>query len=184
MRDRPRGRQSGVHRWLGVLVAIAASLALNVSPAAADGVGSASARGTDPDGRLTTPAPFPLESTVQYSAITNCDETQNTRPFIVRGTLGSDQVTVTRTSTETSTCTTENGRSVNEGTGRGTVSGRLTGDAFISWRFEDSPDHVTIDIFWNLRFSLHASGAPQAVSGTPGGVWVFGELPWPAGGGV
>ena len=69
-----------------------------------DGVGTASARGTDPDASATVPGlgTFPLPA--QYSAITNCDEAQNTRPFIVKAAVGANEVTVTRTSTDTSTC--------------------------------------------------------------------------------
>ncbi len=149
---------------------------------AEDGVGSASARGTDSDASATVPGLGTFPVTAQYSAITNCDEAQNTRPFIVRALLGAQQVTVTRTSTDTSTCTSEGSTSVNEGTGTGTASGALTGSATISWRFEDSPDNVTIDIVGDTGAEVHVSGAPEALNGTPGGVWVFGTLPWPSSG--
>ncbi len=146
-----------------------------------DGVGTASARGTDPDASATVPGLGTFPVTAQYSAITNCDEAQNTRPFIVRALLGAQQVTVTRTSTDESTCTSEGSTSVNEGTGAGTASGAISGTATISWRFEESPDDVTIDIVGSTGAEVHVAGAPAALNGTPGGVWVFGDLPWPAG---
>ncbi|MGH2980856.1 MAG: hypothetical protein ACRDKV_02280 [Solirubrobacterales bacterium] len=184
-----RGRRTGV---VAILAVLAAMLVFGAAPAQAqDGVGGASARGTDPDAVASVPffgAGESEEVVAQYSAITNCDEAQNTRPFIVRALdSAGGQVTVTRTSTDTSTCTSENSTSVNEGTGAGTASGGLTGNADISWRFEDSPDNVRIDIacigcgVLGTTVQFRISGAPQALNGTPGGVWVFGELPWPGG---
>ncbi len=92
-------------------------------------------------------------------------------------------VKFTRTSTDTSTCTSEGSTSVNEGTGAGATTGAIVGPATVSWRFEDSPDNVVIHIEADNGATLDVSGAPQALNGSPGGVWVFGTLPWPASGG-
>jgi hypothetical protein len=145
-----------------------------------DGVGTASARGTDPDASATVPGLGTFPVAAQYSAITNCDETMNNRPFIVRASLGGQSIQFTRTGTDTSTCTSSGSTNTNEGTGTGTVSGALSGPADVSWSFSDSPDDVSIDIVGDTGAELHISGAPQALSGSPGGVWVFGTLPWPA----
>lgn len=148
-----------------------------------DGVGTASARGTDPDASATVTGIGTFPVPAQYSAITNCDETANNRPFIVRANAGGQQIQFNRTGTDTSTCTSSGSTNTNEGTGTGTVSGAINGPATLHWVFDESPDDVTIDIVGDAG-ELHISGAPQPLSGTPGGVWVFGTLPWPAGGGV
>jgi hypothetical protein len=149
-----------------------------------DGVGTASARGTDPDAVATVPGIGTFPVSAQFSAITNCDENSNTRPFIAHVQTPLN-VTITRTSTQTSTCHSEGGTSVNEGTGTGTVSGDLSGTATFSWRFEESPDAVHIEGTTDTGASLTIDAAPPAsLNGSPGGVWVFGTLPWPAGGGV
>jgi len=148
-----------------------------------DGVGTASARGTDPDAIATVPGTGSFPVSAQFSAVTNCDENANTRPFIAHVQTPLN-VTITRTSTQTSTCHSEGGTSVNEGTGTANVTGAITDTATFTWRFEESPDTVDIDGTTTGGAELHISGAPQPLSGTPGGVWVFGTLPWPAGGGV
>ncbi len=144
--------------------------------------GNASARGTDPDASADVPGVGTVPVTAQYSAITSCDETANNRPFIVRATDENGQFTTfTRTSTDTSTCTSEGSTSVNEGTGEGTfnTNGDMTHATF-SWRFEDSPDNVVMHFDADDGGTLDVSGAPQALNGSPGGVWVFGDLPWPS----
>jgi hypothetical protein len=146
-----------------------------------DGVGTASARGTDPDASATIPGLGTFPVAAQYSAITNCDETANNRPFIVRASLGGQSIQFTRTGTDTSTCTSSGSTNTNEGTGTGNVTGAITGTATVHWVFDESPDDVTIDIVGDTGAELHISGAPQPLSGSPGGVWVFGTLPWPAG---
>jgi hypothetical protein len=133
----------------------------------ADGVGTASARGA-------------LGTNGGYSAITNCDEAQNTRPFIVRFA----GMTFKRTSTATSTCTSNGSTSVNEGTGAGTLDGTPYN---LSWRFTDSPD--TVEFRFEPTDPSHCPGClaynftisqPQPLNGSPGGIWVFGTLRWPA----
>jgi hypothetical protein len=180
MRDGTRSRQSGVLRWLGVLVAIAAPLALNVSPAAAaaDGVGTASARGTDPDARLGSAA----TTTAQFSAITNCDETQNTRPFIVRWTENGTSHTFRRTSTSGSICSNDGISNRNQGFGEGIIDGSLL--VGLSWFFQDSPDSVDDSVAISVGTAFGSildinADPPAALNGTPGGVWAFGTLPWP-----
>ena len=175
-----RGRRTGILASLATLISmLVASMGAAPAPAQ-DGVGSASVRGSDPDAQLVIGAD---ESSVpaEYSAVTNCDEASNTRPFV--GRLPSEDLTFRRTSTATSTCTSENGTSVNEGTGTGTVTlGVIPFAANLSWRFEESPDHVEIVVETVLGLgSASVSGAPQPLNGRPGGVWVFGALPWPAG---
>lgn len=182
MRDRTRGRPSGVLRWLGALVAIAAPLALNVSPAAAvNGVGGASARGTDPDATLRAGT-----VAAQFSAITNCAAAQSTRPFYVRWTSGSTTNTFKKTgAASTSKCFSNGGANINEGTGTGTING--TPGATVSWHFADGggPDDAQITVTTTDSGALNiAESPPQPLNGTPGGVWVRGTLPWPAGGGT
>ena len=53
----------------------------------------------------------------QYSAITNCDEAQSTRPFYVRWTADDTSFLFKKDSVDTSTCFSEGATSVNEGTG-------------------------------------------------------------------
>ncbi len=142
--------------------------------AAEDGVGSASARGTAFNHITAEDA--------QFSAITNCDEAQNTRPFIVRWTEGATTHTFTRTSTDTSTCTNVGGSDTNSGTGAGTIDG--TTDASLEWTFSNDADHVLIRIVTvDQGPVVFIDEAPGPLLGTSGGVWVFGNLPWPAGGG-
>ena len=149
------------------------------NPPPPDGVGTASARGTDPDAVATVPGIGTFPVSAQFSAVTNCDENANTRPFIAHVQTPLN-VTITRTSTQTSTCHSEGATNVNEGTGTGTVSGDLSGTATFSWRFEESPDSVHIEGTTDTGASLTISGAPQPLNGSPGGVWVFGSLPWPS----
>jgi hypothetical protein len=190
MRDRTRGRQSGVLRWLGVLVALAASLALYVSPAAAvNGVGSASARGTLA-GELNG-----SESVVaQFSARSNCDAAQSTGPFYVRW-IGSD---ITFTFKQTGPAKTSGCNSVgsgafifnaNDGTADGEFQCPFPPDCAldglpgsVQWQFSSvaAVDGVNITVMdpFGTPF-LVLSGEPQPWNGSPGGVWLFGELPWP-----
>jgi hypothetical protein len=161
---------------------------VGAATAQADGVGSASARGTDPDAVIVIldqfGRPVTLPATAEYSAVTNCDESANTGPFIVRySPISGTAATFRRTSTDTSTCHSENGTSVSEGTGAGTVTGvGADGSATVHWEFTDSPDSVSITLTGNgaLAGALAISGAPLPLNGSPGGVWVFGTLPWPA----
>jgi hypothetical protein len=137
-----------------------------------DGVGSASARGTAFNHITAQEA--------QFSAITNCDEAQNTRPFYVRWTEGTTTHLFKRTSTGTSTCSNITGSDTNDGTGAGTIDGATT--AFLSWTFVNNPDHVLMSISTTDQGPVvFIDEAPGELSGTPGGVWVFGELPWPGG---
>lgn len=139
-----------------------------------DGVGTTSARGTAFN-HITA-------GEAQFSAITNCDENANSRPFIVRWTEDSTTHTFRRTSTDTSTCTNVGGSDTNTGTGAGTIDG--SGSATLEWTFSNDPDHVLIRITTDAEGPVvFIDEAPSALSGSPGGVWVFGELPWPAGGG-
>jgi hypothetical protein len=142
----------------------------------ADGVGTTSARGTDPDAALG-------DGTVaaQYSAITNCDEVQSMRPFYVRWSEGSTSFLFKKSSVATSTCTSSGGANVNEGTASGLINGSTPAD--VSWHFADGggPDDVQITVTPDSGDELTIAGAPQPWNGSPGGVWVFGDLPWPAG---
>jgi hypothetical protein len=135
-----------------------------------DGTGGASARGTDGNG-------------VQFSAITNCDETAAVRPFYVRYTDGGTH-TFKLTSVDTSTCTTDGGVPTNAGSGSGTIDG--SGSAAVSWSFADggagaANDSVHIEVTGGPTVD---AAPPAALSGTPGGVWATQTTPWPAGGGV
>jgi hypothetical protein len=178
MRDRTRGSQSGVLRWLGVLVVIAAPLALNVTPAAAlGGVGFVSARGT-----VTS---FPDQIEVQFSAIGNCDTAQDTRPFYVRWSEGNVSHLFRRTGTDVSFCQTPFGTNAPtiQGFGPGVTDGSA---ARAQWQFADGepdgePDQVQIWIFGPVMDVpvLTVSDVPDPLNGSPGGVWAFGELPWP-----
>jgi hypothetical protein len=145
-----------------------------------DGVGSASARGTDPDATLGAGT-----VAAQFSAISNCDETQ-VKPFYVRWTSGSTTNTFKKTgASTTSDCFSSGGANINEGTGTGTING--AGSANVSWHFADGggPDDVQITVTPSAGDPLNISATPPAaLSGTPGGVWVSGTLPWPAGGGT
>jgi hypothetical protein len=159
--------------------AVAAMLVASVgaAPAQGDGVGTTSARGTAQAGVAVLNGPLDVD--VQYSAITNCNEAANTRPFIVNVPFFG--WTFRRTSTDTSTCNTSNGSSVNVGSGAGTGTGpAFSGPATLVWRFQESPDNVEIHIVADSGSQVFAHGAPQPWNGTPGGVWVFGNLPWPA----
>jgi hypothetical protein len=140
-----------------------------------NGVGSASARGTDPDATFGVSG-NPLAA--QFSAITECDADQSTRPFIVRW----DTFTFKKTGTDSSSCFSSGGANVNEGTGTGTVNG--TPGATVSWHFADGggPDDAQITVTTTDSGALNiAESPPQPLNGTPGGVWVRGTLPWPAG---
>ncbi len=171
-----RGRALG----FGTLAALGAMLVLGVASAQAqeDGVGSASARGT---------ATFVAGGTsAQFSAIANCDEAQNTRPFIVRWFDSGTPHTFTRTATNISTCKGAVGLSVNSGIAAGTIDGSVP--ASVSWTFadraEDIQDSVSIEVIPlgpGAGSGVIAQADPPApLNGTPGGVWVFGELPWPS----
>jgi hypothetical protein len=170
-----------------------AALALGAQPAAAqeDGVGSVSARGTDP-GAFWSPIG---DIEAQLSAITNCDAAQSTRPFIVRWSAGGTTYTFRKTSVDISSCySSPEGASydpVNEGDGQGTVNGS---PATFSWRFTEgdasglpegvSNDHAFVEIILKSgeHLRLHIAdpqGDDQSLNGSPGGVSVFGELPWP-----
>jgi hypothetical protein len=149
-----------------------------------DGVGTTSARGTDPDATLGTDS---VTTAAQYSAITNCDETQSTRPFVVRWTDGGTHTFRKTGAAATSTCVSEGDTSINEGTGTGLVDGSTP--ATVEWSFVDGsqvpgPDNVNITVVPDTGELLDIAGEPQPLSGSPGGVWVFGTLPWPAGGGA
>ena len=153
-------------------------------PTPGDGVGTASARGTDPDAQLL-PVSAQQAVEAQYSAIANCDETNDTRPFYVRWTEGTTTNTFQRTGTDTSTCVTEGGVKVNEGTGTGTLNGNP--GATVEWSFVDgvpSPDNVNITVSDDSGPILDIAGAPEPLFGSPGGVWAFETSPWPPGGGA
>ncbi len=142
-----------------------------------DGVGSVSVRGTDPNATLGASS-----VAAQISAIINCDEGQSTRPFIVRWTAGSTTYTFTKTSVDTSRCFSNSGFSVNQGNGEGTVNGV---HATMGWTLLDGsqvpgPDGIDLSIHPDSGDSLGLGGQLQPLFGTPGGVWVFGTLPWPA----
>lgn len=173
-------------------------MALNANPAAAqeNGVRYASARGT---GQGTWSPVGDVEA--QFSAITNCDASQSTRPFIVRWVAGGTTYTFRTTSIESSTCyalfdTITMHTNYNSGEGKGTVNGA---PASFSWDFEDrhiqwwpfppEPDLVRIDVsldtgeHLNLRANLgwvydDETGDFQqqgSLNGAPGGVWASGE---------
>ena len=149
-------------------------------PPPEDGVGAASARGTDPDASLGTDN---ATTTAQYSAITNCDEAQSTRPFIVRWTDGGTHTFKKTGAADTSTCVREGDTSVNEGTATGLMDGSTP--ATVEWSFVDGsqvpgPDNVNITVTPQAGDLLDIAGEPQPLNGTPGGVWVFPDLPWPA----
>ena len=183
--------------WIALLAcACLAALALGAQSAAAqeDGVGGITARGTDP-GAFWSPAGEIEEA--QFSAITNCDAAQSTRPFIVRWSAGGTTYTFTKTRVDNSNCFSDglpqSARydSVNEGDGQGTVNGS---PATFSWRFTDggtsgppegtSNDHAFVEIILesgeHLRLRIdNPEGDEGSLNGTPGGVWAFGQLPWP-----
>jgi hypothetical protein len=177
-----RGRRNAV---FASLAAVAAMLVAGVgaAQAQADGVGSASARGTGV-GAFVGSQSGVGGGTAQYSAVTNCDEIANTAPFIVQSNSvpSGGSVTFKRIITNASTCTTEGGSSVNKGQGFVNITGAFTGIGALNWEFRDSPDTVQIDITFGggglERFSL-VSPQPQPLNGAPGGVWAFGNLPWP-----
>ena len=159
-----------------VAAAFLLAMALNVSPAAAqfeDGVGFASVRGSDPDADLGG-----ATVAASYSAITNCDAAQSTRPFYVRWTVNGTSFLFKKDSVSTSTCFSEGATSIDEGAGAGTVNGSTP--ASLQWRFEESPDDVSITVTPEGADPLIIEGTPQPLNGSPGGVWVFGELPWPS----
>ena len=182
--------------WIALLAcACLAALALYAQPAAAqeDGVGSVSARGTDP-GAYWSPVG---DIEAQLSAITNCDAAQSTRPFIVRWFADGTTYTFRKTSVDDSSCfsdgSPEGARydAVNQGDGQGTVN---ESPATFSWRFTDgdasglpegvSNDHafvaITLKSGEHLRLHIaNPEGDDQSLNGAPGGVEVFGELPWP-----
>jgi hypothetical protein len=182
--------------WIVLLAcACLAALALGAQPSTAqeDGVGSVSARGTDP-GAFWSPVG---EIEAQLSAITNCDAAQSTRPFIVRWSAGGTTYTFRKTSVDKSSCFSdgfpESARydTVNKGDGQGTVNGS---PATLSWRFTEgdasglpegvSNDHAFVEIILksgeHLRLHIaNPEGDDQSLNGTPGGVWAFGQLPWP-----
>ncbi len=143
-----------------------------------DGVGSASVRGTDPD------ADFGAGSVAaQLSGIINCDETQSTRPFIVRWISAGTTYTFTKTSVGSSRCFSGDspGVNANAGGGEGMVNGV---HATFSWILVDvaqnpANDAVEISIQPDSGNPLGIAGQLQPLNGTPGGVWVFGSLPWP-----
>jgi hypothetical protein len=170
-------------RARGAILATLATLismllaSIGAAPAQGDGVGTTSARGTAQSGVADLAGPHNVD--VQYSAITNCNEAANTRPFIVNVPFFG--WTFRRTSTDTSTCNTSDGSSVNVGSGAGTATGpAFSGPATLAWRFQESPDNVVIHIEADSGSEVFAFGAPQPWNGSPGGVWVFGTLPWPA----
>ena len=151
----------------------------------ADGVGDVSARGTDPDAEIL--AETPVTVAASYSAITNCDEAQSTRPFYVRWTEGTTSHLFKKDAgaATTSTCVDESGVKVNEGTATGLIDG--TTAATVEWSFVDgvpSPDNVDITVTPAGGDLLNISGAPETLNGSPGGVWARETSPWPAGGGA
>ena len=159
---------------------------VGAASAQADGVGSASARGTGV-GVFVGPQSGVDLTNVQYSAVTNCDEAANTGPFIVQASSvpSGGSMTFKRIGANFSSCTSEGSTSVNKGQGFVNifVAGAFTGIGELNWEFKESPDTVVIDItFGQARleeFSI-VDPQPQPLNGTPGGVWVFGSLPWPA----
>jgi hypothetical protein len=142
----------------------------------ADGVGSMSVRGTDPDADLGAG-----QVAAQMSGIVNCDETQSTKPFIVRWTSSGTAFTFRKTSVASSTCFSGDGSSLAAGGGEGTVNGV---HATFDWILVDgaqvpTPDGTEISIQPDSGPSLSIAGEPQPLNGAPGGVWAFGQLPWP-----
>jgi len=138
-----------------------------------DGVGSASARGTDPDASLGAGT-----VAAQFSAISNCDETL-VKPFYVRWTSGGTNTFKKTGASDTSICFNSGGANINEGTGSGLVNGSTP--ATVSWHFADgAPDDAQITVTPDVGDPLDISVTPpDPLSGTPGGVWASGTLPWP-----
>jgi hypothetical protein len=182
--------------WIALLVCVClAALALGGQQAAAqeDGVGGVSARGTDP-GAFWSPVG---DIEAQLSAVTDCDAAQSTRPFLVRWFAGGTTYTFKKTSVDNSSCFSdglpESTRydTVNQGDGQGTVNGS---PATFNWRFTEgdasglpegvSNDHAFVEIILksgdHLRLQIaNPEGDDHSLNGAPGGVWAFGQLPWP-----
>ncbi len=88
------------------------------------------------------------------------------------------------TSVDFSFCSTDGDSNDNTGFGSGLIDG--SSPATVIWDFVDSPDNDTaeIDLFPDAGVAVLIGAAPPApLNGAPGGVWAFGDLPWPASGG-
>ncbi len=167
-----------------------------------NGSGFASARGADHAARLRSSrlgrSGRPVSA--QFAAITNCHASLSTRPFLVRWSVHGTTFTFRKTRVLGSRClSNSSGASVIRGFGRGRMSfaGARRGAsrhlrhrkrARFRWRFSDpstsdsgGSDRVRIRIASRSGPILRIRVSPPApLSGTPGGVWAFGALPWPA----
>jgi hypothetical protein len=172
---RRRARRAGILATLATLMSMLVA-PMGAASAQADGVGSASARGTLTALVGTT---IPFFGPAEVSAISPCDETQS-RPFIVRIPNG----VFTKSGVNSSGCLSDQDGNTNFGSGVGTwsFSHNMAGTANFTWSFHDGgSDSVNISIEGTATAApVNIVGIPAPLNGSPGGVWVFGTLPWPA----
>jgi hypothetical protein len=173
-------------RKIATFAAFAAILVacIGAAPAQAqeDGVGFVSARGSDQAIVLASPN---TQVVATFSAITNCDEAQNTRPFFVRWTHDGTTFVFKKNpgAIESNCYIDESGTKHNDGLGTGLVNG--TCPATVDWDFADGVDSgfETVDIGVSPEctpsLDLGIGEPPTALNGSPGGVWAFETTPWP-----